>query len=802
MTNAYIIGIINLVKAFSEKEKKMKFNGFIIASFIVFIASIALAFFRIKYKKDKFFTPFRIIFLGTLISGVILFFPVYYENFKQGSYSFWISSFATLQHTFRLFAIDGEYIGYLELVNQYINDPSTLSKYTFMCTVLYFAAPILTFTFFILMLKNFIALIAYRSVLRCKKTHVFSELNDKSVALAKSIIKNDIGDSWWKKNVKLFRKQVIVFADVVVDKEEKNSDLIDEAKKLGAILFYKDIESLHIAFKKSKRDINIYLISENENEKLKQAEYIMKNYDLSGIELFVFSESTQSQMILRDKNVKNIKVVRVNDIRTLIYHNLDRFGMRLFNKAFLRYNPNEKIKDTDKKSNDKTPAKTYNRSTISAVIIGFGRYGKEMLKALSWFCQYPNFDLRIDVFDSDKNAEDYFKFNFPGMNKRSGNPVIGEDNYTIEFHPEINVNSPKFKTAFDAIENPTYIFVCLGSDEDNINAAMNVRRLCELRGLSINDVDVETVVYDSNSARLISCIWDEDDTPALMYDTEEDERKAHEKAKELKELRKRKEEKESKKDNSAENAVQKDVNASLTPEAPEEIKKKEEEEKLKAEEERKNNTYGIHIIGDLDSFYAKNTVVESDWEVAGKITNRRYFVQAKRADAYVKEQKKKAENGSAETDNADEAANECCKNNDTQKSPALTLAEKAKEEAEKKAKEAADATADIEFWQKEYNYRSSVSKAIHERLKLKLHQFTDYGIIMDELTDPPTVINNWKVERIFEYSKIEHPRWCAYMRSEGYDTPADGKTKSHTAKTHPDLIPTEKLKKEKLFYDL
>ncbi len=787
----------------------MKFNGFIIASFIVFIASITLSFFRIKYKKDKFFTPFRIIFLGTLISGVTLFFPVYYENFEHGSYSFWISVFATLQHTFRLFAIDGEYIGYLEMVQRFIVDSSTLSKYTFMCTILYFAAPILTFTFFILMLKNFIAIIAYRSVLKCKETHVFSELNDKSVALAKSIIKNDIGDSWWKKNVKLFRKQVIVFADVIADKEEKNSDLIDEAKKLGAILFYKDVESLHIAFKKSNRKIKIYLISENENEKLKQAEYIMKNYDLTGIELYVFSESTQSQMILRDKNVKNIKVVRVNDIRTLIYHNLDRFGMRLFNKAFLRYNPDEKIKDNSKKNNDKKSAKTYNRSTISAVIIGFGRYGKEMLKALSWFCQYPNFDLKIDVFDSDKTAKDYFEFNFPGMNSRSGNPVNGEDNYTINFHPETNVNSPKFKTVFDSIENPTYIFVCLGSDEDNINAAMNIRRLCQLRGFSINDVDVETVVYDSNSARLISCIWDEDNTPALMYDTEEDQKKALAAEKELKELLKKKEErekkraekaeakrkkKESKEVKAAKEVDSKDDNAALTPEALEEKKKKEAEAKRKAEEERKNNTYGIHIIGDLDSFYALNTVVNADWEQAGKITNRRYFVQAKKAALYEEAEKNKAANGSSEADNVKETANECCKKNDKQSSTALVL--------DKKAKEAADAAADIEFWQKEYNYRSSVSKAIHEKLKLKLHQFTDYGIIMDELREPPLIIEKWEDERIFEYSKMEHPRWCAYMRSEGYDTPADGKTKSNTAKTHPDLIPTKNLKKEKLFYDL
>lgn len=747
----------------------MNWNNIILISALIFFAGIVIAPFRFKYKKDKFFTPFKIIFVGTFISAITLFMPIYLETFESHEHSFWISLFSSIQHTFRLFALDGEYLGFIEIVEKIIlNEPTTLSFYVILCTTLYLVAPILTFTFLLLMLKNFIALVSYRCVLWWKETHVFSELNDKSVALAKSIIEREIGNSFLKKISKLFRKDIIVFTDVIVDNEEQTSDLIDEAKKLGAILFYKDIESLSIAKSYTKRKVKIYLISENENEKIKQANHIMKNYDFPGIELYVFSESTQSQIILRHKKVENIKVVRVNDIRTLIYHNLDTYGMRLFEKAHKN--------SFDKKSQT---------STISAVIVGFGRYGKEMLKALAWFCQYPKFNLVINVFDSDPKAEDYFKFHFPGMDNRrstlekTDNFKDGEDNYTINFYSGIDVNSPEFKEKFDAIDNPTYIFVCLGSDEDNINAALNIRTLCESRGLSIDKVDVETVVYDSHSAELMSCVWDADKLPASLYDTKDDKIKAIREAEEKAAKAAKAEAKKNKRKKSKASVV----SEASEEKTPEELQA-EEQKRIKDEEIRKNNTYGIHIIGDLDNFYSCDTVVNPQWEYSGMMVNRRYFVQHLKAEKAELAEKL-----------ADRAITDVVISADKNEEPSL---DKLMEE-----KAASDKAADKGFWQKEYNYRSSVTKAIHEKLKLKLHQFTDYGVVLNELKNPPKIIEDWEDERIFEYSKLEHPRWCAYLRSEGYVKRTDGGDgRNELAKTHSDLIPTEDLAPHKKFYDL
>lgn len=687
----------------------------VIISSLIFLTSFVLASLRIKYKREKFFTPFRIIFIGTFLSAAILFFPIYYDYFAKETPRFLLSLLTTLQHTFRLFALDGEFIGFIDMIREVIVESQGLLNFAVsLSTALYFAAPILTFTFLLSLFKNIIARIRYKLIFWWKRVHIFSELNEKSLALAKSIIKEEEEKSTrLAKLPRVFRNNVIIFTDVAADDDENSADLLEEAKEIGAILFYKDIEALTIARRYNKKNINIYLISEDENDKITQANHIMKNYDFPGIELYVFSGSTQSQMILRDKKVSNLRVVRVNDIRTLIYHNLDTYGMRLFDKAY--------------KCNRDSQS---DKATISAVIIGFGRYGKEMLKALTWFCQYPKFDLVVDIFDSDKNTENYYKFHFPAIAERSGSYFAGEDNYTINFHSGIDINSPDFVTKFNDIKAPTYVFVCLGTDENNINAAINVRSLCKKRGLSNECVDIETVVYNSNSARLMSYVWEADKTPVPMYETKE---KANEAMAAIEKLEKN---------------CKTAANASETP-------------------KNDNSKYGIHIIGDLDNFYSYSTVIDPKWEEEGKMVNRRYFLQKARAEKIEAELKAKEKTDAGEIS-----------------VPELTETEKLTPEELAKKKSEFDAESDIQFWQFEYYYRSSVSKAIHEKLKLKLHQFTEYGAVLDGLKYPPKPIADWSFEEILEYSELEHPRWCAYMKSEGY---VKGKTKDTVAKTHPNL---------------
>ncbi|MCR5430122.1 MAG: hypothetical protein K6E58_02700 [Eubacterium sp.] len=85
-----------------------------------------------------------------------------------------------------------------------------------------------------------------------------------------------------------------------------------------------------------------------------------------------------------------------------------------------------------------------------------------------------------------------------------------------------------------------------------------------------------------------------------------------------------------------------------------------------------------------------------------------------------------------------------------------------------------------EFWQYEYNYRSSVATAIHNQV---LYHF---GLVDSDGNMPLG-------EK--ETARLEHRRWNAYMRSEGYSYSGtrDKSSRNDLAKMHPDLVPFDQL---------
>jgi hypothetical protein len=96
-----------------------------------------------------------------------------------------------------------------------------------------------------------------------------------------------------------------------------------------------------------------------------------------------------------------------------------------------------------------------------------------------------------------------------------------------------------------------------------------------------------------------------------------------------------------------------------------------------------------------------------------------------------------------------------------------------------KDREAAIRAGEESFWGNDYNYRSSVASAIHKKFKVALGI---PGIDKKPLDRTPA-------EREF-CAIMEHQRWNAYVRSEGY-VKADSRDK--LIKTHHLLVPFEEL---------
>lgn len=607
----------------------MNLNVWWSISFVIMAVTLIGAFIisKLRNKRKSILTTNKALILGTFASIAASFLPLYIEEFAhyEGIEGYVRAILITVQHSIRLFGFDGGYPDFSAKVEGMEGLSSmTVRLYTGIGAFLYFFAPMLTFGVLLSFFKN---ISAYRRYILSfwKHTHVFSELNEKSLALAKSIDEtyNKIGEGK-KRRYRVFCRALIVFTGVSDKPDEQGFMYIEEAKEIDAILFSKDLESIKYRNRRfSIRKVNFYLISDNEKGKIHHAETIMSEYDVDGVELRIFSSDIRSELLLASQNIEHMKAIRVNDIQSLVYHNLNSHGLRLFKNARC-------IGNTDK--------------IISAVIVGLGSYGLEMMKALTWFCQMDGYRIKINAFDIDKNARDHFAYMCPELmsEELNGQDIPGEARYEINVHSGVDINTPAFADELSKIKDATYIFVSLGDDEINLSTAVKIRTICERVNYSgdHHKPDIETVIYDSNIRNAMGVKW---------------------------------------------NAVPGERN-------PEGVSN------------FKSQNYDIHMIGDLCHFYSVDTLINSKLTEDGKKVHMRYV----------------------------------------------------------------DGDDESDYWKYEYNYRSSIARALHEKISVQLG-----------CCDPV----------------VEHKRWNAYMRTEGYiySGSKNESTKSHLAKVHHNLVPTAEL---------
>ena len=94
-----------------------------------------------------------------------------------------------------------------------------------------------------------------------------------------------------------------------------------------------------------------------------------------------------------------------------------------------------------------------------------------------------------------------------------------------------------------------------------------------------------------------------------------------------------------------------------------------------------------------------------------------------------------------------------------------------------------DGAKEADFWDIEYNYRSSIATTLHKKARLHC------GIkAKDEMTEEER-------EVMIAESDPEHCRWVAYMRSEGYiySGSDDASSRNDLGKMHHNMVPTQRL---------
>jgi len=436
---------------------------------VILAAVLSLVISNSKLARKHSFPIFNTLFAGVVAAVLVMFFPVHSAGTELSLSGLWQAFLLAVFNTIQVFAAGCEF----SLVTENMaHCPDWLNiSYQLWAATLYTLAPVFTFGFVLSLFKNLSAYLKYLAA--CSRdVCVFSELNDKSFVLASDIKSRN-------------PKTAIVFTDVFEGGGEKNYELVENAKKLGAICFKKDILVVDFKRHSPKKAISFFAIGANETENLNQALKLIAGYrHRENTHLYVFSTKIESELLLTAVDKGKMKVRRINEVQSLVNRVLYEHGEVIFQSA---------------------REDTQGTKTISAVVVGMGRHGTEMVKALAWYGQMDGYRLKINAFDKDPLALQRFTAQAPELMSPDYNGVTveGEAQYTITVHPGMDVDTDSFAKAITGITDATYVMVALGNDDVNINTAVNLRMYFER--LKIHPV-IQAIVYNSQQKEALQGI--------------------------------------------------------------------------------------------------------------------------------------------------------------------------------------------------------------------------------------------------------------------------------------------------------
>ena len=582
----------------------MWFSGLLISvGSLLLIAALSFVLNGIKFRKKYTFSLFRALFAGVFVATLLMFCPMHIAAAGRSFWGILRAVLVSVFHAMQVFTIGCDF----EVVQDGLTGcPEWLSTwYLVWAAMLYVVAPVFTFGFVLSLFKNISAYLKYIGSY-FKESYVFSELNEKSLALAHDLKKTH-------------KNAAFIFADVFEDNEESTCEMIGAAKKMGAICFGKDILAVDFKMHSSRTPISFFAIGKDDSENLNQSLKLIETYkNREDTHIYIFSTTVASELLLTSVDKGVVKIRRINEVQSLVNRVLYEQGNLLFDSA--------------RKNADGT-------KQISAVVVGMGNHGTEMLKALTWFGQMDGYKLELHAFDKDPLAESKFTALAPELmsDKYNGVELEGEAQYKITVHSDIDVGTITFADEIKKISNATYVIVALGNDDLNIKTAVELRMYFER--MKIHPV-IQTIVYNS-----------------------------------------------------------------------------QQREALEGIRNYRKQAYDIGFIGDLNSSYTEQVIIDSELE---EDALRRHLKWGK----------------------------------------------------------------EEEFWTYLYNYRSSMASAIH--MKARIH----CGIPgADKQEDQLTQAEKTVIET------LEHRRWNAYMRAEGYvfSGSNDKSTRNDLAKMHHDLVEYEQL---------
>ncbi len=466
---------------------------------IALVPVLCLAFFALRrahLPSPEEFTRRLIYFLLLLAAGTAL-----EAGFRHQKDPFALQSILdALYCSLRMFFVDGtmEQIDAARLPEML---PQVMRSYY----LTYYALCFLDAAFTTFAVLSFFRSVTERFKLRLLtlfrgSTYVFSELNDHTLAIATSVRKRRV----W------YRPTVIVFCDVYRHNVESVQERLQKAQDLNALCFREDICRVNrwVLGKQRKKDgeflsagkeprFHYFLFGEDQGENVHQAMQLAKweNERWRCHRRLLIS-------VLSSDEISGKIFDNLNQGQTHQHYCIRRIDRRMLLAWSVVHPKPFRLIDCDDKNENPD-------RDLKVLLVGAGLYGIAILRTLVWYYQRRSGKISVWIADRDPDTEDRLRGMMPALFDTSvpdGEDPNPEDAaYSLHFFPPCDVAGEAFAEHFAEAGPFDAIYVTLGEDDANANAALRLRTLCD-RLLFREIVRQEKLVTDdTGEQRLTLC---------------------------------------------------------------------------------------------------------------------------------------------------------------------------------------------------------------------------------------------------------------------------------------------------------
>lgn len=386
------------------------------------IISVLLIALGLKSYFGKKTDSLRVVFLlvALYLATFIAYLPHYYTR-----YSFLMGMIGNFIHLLQVITIDTNVTDLYDEIIAGIGNPVISNIYVLLLGALHLALPTMSaLTAVTILFRCFSSMQLFFANHRKRPTYVFSEMNERSLHLAKSLAQT---------------KCDIIFTNCNAD------SLSSENEGMRGFIFKEEsISELDIQCRKNK-DVHFFCISDDEDLSLSLCLQLIEKYAAEKesvqphLHIYEFTKHEDFSVFIDSANKGALDIQCINEYEILVYSLLDTY-----------------------------PLTHYAKSKIHVLLYGLSEINIVALKAIAWCGQLSGFSVKISVVGIDiENQVSDLKLIVPGL---------FTDRYPIDFYSCHN-RKEVVDTISQNCADANYIIASSASDNATMQESLELRRL-------------------------------------------------------------------------------------------------------------------------------------------------------------------------------------------------------------------------------------------------------------------------------------------------------------------------------------